>query len=123
MNQEKSSGFKHLIDAICWSLAGFRRALRDEAAFRQELVLFILLTPLAVWIGKTEIEIILLIGSLILVLITELLNTSVEATVNRIGHEHHDLSKKAKDVGSAAVMLSIVNVVFVWGVILYFHSL
>ncbi len=121
VSEEKSTGVKHLIDAVGWSLAGFCRALRDEAAFRQELFLFIILAPLAVWIGKTEIEIIFLIGSLILVLITELLNTAVEATVNRIGQERHDLSKKAKDVGSAAVMLSIINVVFVWGVILYSH--
>ncbi len=111
-----------MISALRWSRDGFLAALRDEAAFRQELVLFVLLTPLAIWLGETEIEIILLIGSLVLVLIVELLNTAMEATVNRISTEWHSLSKKAKDVGSAAVALSIIHAVFVWALILYSHT-
>ncbi len=122
LNKEKLTGFAHLISALRWSRDGFLAALRDEAAFRQELVLFVLLTPLAIWLGETEIEIILLIGSLVLVLIVELLNTAMEATVNRISTEWHSLSKKAKDVGSAAVALSIIHAVFVWALILYSHT-
>ncbi len=95
--------------------------VRDEAAFRQELFFFIIGIPLAVWLGQTDIEIILMIGSLVLVLIVELINTAIEAAIDRIGLEKHALSKKAKDSGSTAVMLSIFNVFFIWGVILYSH--
>jgi len=122
MNEEKLTGFAHLISALRWSWDGFCAALRDEAAFRQELVLFLLLTPVAIWIGETEIETILMIGSLLLVLIVELLNTAMEETVNRIGTEWHSLSKKAKDVGSAAVSVAIIHAVFVWTMILYHHA-
>ncbi len=122
MNKEKQKGFTHLISAMRWSRDGFCTALRDEAAFRQELVLFFLLTPVAIWIGETEIETLLMVGSLFLVLIVELLNTAMEATVNRISTEWHTLSKKAKDVGSAAVMLAIIHAVFVWTLILYSHA-
>jgi len=95
-----------------------RAAFRDEAAFRQELFLFFVLAPLAFWLGETAVERVLLVGSLFWVLMTELLNTAVEAAVDRIGDEDHALSRKAKDVGSAAVMLAILNAVFVWAVIL-----
>lgn len=122
MTEEKQTGLTHLISALRWSWDGFCAALRDEAAFRQELILFLLLTPVAIWMGETKIETILLVGSLFLVLIVELLNTAMEATVNRISTEWHSLSKKAKDVGSAAVMLSIIHAIFVWTLILYHHA-
>jgi diacylglycerol kinase (ATP) len=95
-------------------LAGLAAAARHEDAFRQELILVVLLTPLALWLGSTGVERALLIGSLIIVLIVELLNSAIEATVDRISFENHRLAKRAKDIGSAAVMLSLVNAGVVW---------
>ncbi len=103
-----------MLDATHYSLAGLAAAARHEDAFRQELILVVLLTPLAFWLGDTGVERALLIGSLILVLIVELLNSAVEATVDRISFESHRLAKRAKDIGSAAVMLSLVNAGAVW---------
>jgi diacylglycerol kinase (ATP) len=88
--------------------------VRHEDAFRWELALVALLTPLALWLGSTGVERALLIGSTIIVLIVELLNSAVEATVDRISFENHRLAKRAKDIGSAAVMLSLVNAGVVW---------
>jgi diacylglycerol kinase (ATP) len=88
--------------------------VRHEDAFRVELILVILLAPAALWFGDTGIERALMIGSLVLVLIVELLNSAVEATVDRISFENHRLAKRAKDIGSAAVMLSLVNAGVVW---------
>ncbi len=88
--------------------------MRHEDAFRWELTLVALLTPLALWLGSTGVERALLIGSLLIVLIVELLNSAVEATVDRISFENHRLAKRAKDIGSAAVMLSLVNAGVVW---------
>ena len=96
-----------------------REALSKEAAFRQEVMLFALLAPLGVWLGRNGIERSLLLGSLILVLIVELLNSAVEATVDRISKKRHKLSGRAKDMASAAVTLAILLVVLVWGLILY----
>ncbi len=118
MSVSKKTGLTHLIHAFKWSLSGIKTTFRDEAAFRQELCLIVVCFPLALWLGRTETEVILMIGSLIIVLIVEFLNTAIEAAIDRIGLEHHVLSKKAKDAGSAAVMFSILNVFFVWGVIL-----
>ena len=114
----KISGLQHLIHAVRWSLGGLRAALRDEAAFRQELVLVVLLAPLGVWVGQSAVERVLLVGSLVLVLVVELLNTAIEAAVDRIGKDRHPLSKKAKDAASAAVMLAILHAALVWGMIL-----
>ena len=83
-----------------------------------ELILVVLLTPLALWLGQTGVERALLIGSLIIVLIVELLNSAVEATVDRISFENHRLAKRAKDIGSAAVMLSLANAALVWLIII-----
>jgi diacylglycerol kinase (ATP) len=91
-----------------------------EAAFRQELMAGIILFPLAFWLGDTGAEKALLAGTCMLVLVVEVLNSSIEAVVDRIGHEHHDLSGLAKDLGSAAVLLSIVTLVLVWGLVLFF---
>ena len=107
-----------MLNATQYSLSGLAAAARHEDAFRQELILVALLTPIALWLGNTGAERALLIGSLILVLIVELLNSAVEATVDRISFENHRLAKRAKDIGSAAVMLSLVNAGLVWLLIL-----
>jgi diacylglycerol kinase (ATP) len=108
------TGLRRVLNATHYSLAGLAAAVRHEDAFRQELILVVLLTPLALWLGSTGVERALLIGSLIIVLIVELLNSAVEATVDRISFENHRLAKRAKDIGSAAVMLSLVNAGVVW---------
>ncbi|MEO0997778.1 MAG: diacylglycerol kinase [Pseudomonadota bacterium] len=97
--------------------AGLKTAFEKEAAFRQELVVFALLLPAAFWLGNSALERAALIGSCLLVLIVELLNSAVEAVVDRFGGAMHRLSGSAKDMGSAAVLLSILNVVVVWGLI------
>jgi diacylglycerol kinase (ATP) len=108
------TGLRRVLNATHHSIAGLAAAARHEDAFRQELILVLLLTPLAFWVGDTGVERALLIGSLILVLIVELLNSAVEATVDRISFESHRLAKRAKDLGSAAVMLSLANAGVVW---------
>ena len=107
-----------MINATHYSWSGFAAAARHEDAFRMELIMVALLTPLALWLGNTGVERALLIGCLILVLIVELLNSAIEATVDRISFENHRLAKRAKDIGSAAVMLSIVNAAVVWLLVL-----
>ena len=108
------TGLRRVFNALRYSLAGLAAAARHEDAFRQELILLALLTPVALWLGDTGLERALLIGSLILVLIVELLNSAIEATVDRISFENHRLAKRAKDIGSAAVLLSLINVGVVW---------
>jgi diacylglycerol kinase (ATP) len=109
---------ERVVRAGSYSLAGLRAALRTEAAFRQLFVLFVIMAPLGLWLGNNAIERVLLVGCLVLVLIVELLNSAIEATVDRISKQRHKLSGRAKDMGSAAGMLSQLLVVFVWGVIL-----
>jgi diacylglycerol kinase (ATP) len=103
-----------VLNATHYSLAGLAAAARHEDAFRQELILVVLLAPLALWLGDTGAERALMVGSLLLVLIVELLNSAIEATVDRISFENHRLAKRAKDIGSAAVMLSLVNAGALW---------
>lgn len=109
---------ERIIKAAGYSWAGLRAAWQSEPAFRQEVVLCIPLVPLAVWLGDTGLERAAMIGALLLVLIVELINSGLEAVVDRIGSEINPLSKTAKDVGSAAVLISLINVVVVWGLIL-----
>ncbi len=104
--------------ATGYSVAGMRSGW-GETAFRQEALAALCMLPLSFWIGKSWVEIALLTGSVLLVLIVELLNTAVEATIDRIGPEWHDLSKRAKDMGSAAVLLSLLLCVGVWVAALY----
>lgn len=111
-------GIGRVLHAATYSARGLRAAWRNEAAFRQELALLAVLLPLAVWLGETGAEVALLGGSCILVVIVELLNTGLEAVVDRTGSEYHHLAGVAKDVGSAAVFLSLLLVVFVWGAVL-----
>jgi diacylglycerol kinase (ATP) len=107
--------------AAQYSMAGLQAALRKEAAFRQEVILFIVLAPLGAWLGRNGIERSLLIGSLLLVLIVELLNSAVEATVDRVSKKHHKLSGRAKDMGSAAVIIALALVVMTWALVLADH--
>jgi diacylglycerol kinase (ATP) len=112
------TGLSRILNATRYSLEGLAAAARHEDAFRQELIVFALAVPVALWLGKTGFERALLIGCLFLVLVVELLNSAVEAAVDRVSFENHHLAKRAKDIGSAAVMLSIVNAVVVWLLIL-----
>lgn len=105
---------KRIFKATGYSIEGLLAAWRSEAAFRQEVILCVFLVPLGIWLGETGVERALLIGALLLVLIVELINSGLEAVVDRIGSEIHPLSKVAKDVGSAAVFVSLLNVVVVW---------
>ncbi len=118
MANQNAKGLKRLINACFFSAAGFKATWRHEEAFRQEVLLFIVSTPLALWLGHSNIEKALLIGSVVLVLLVELLNSAVEAVVDRVGFEHHELSGRAKDIGSAAVMLSLAWAAATWGLIL-----
>ena len=110
---------RRVVRAGGYSLNGLRAALRHEAAFRQEAALFVILAPLGIWLGRSGIERALLLGSLVLVLIVELLNSAVEAAVNRVGSERHELSGRAKDLGSAAVLLALVLVPLTWALVLW----
>ena len=118
MGKPGNTGLKRILCAAGYSMAGFAWAWRNEAAFRQELILAVILAPLGWYLGHTGVERALLIGVLLLVLIVELLNTAVEAVVDRFGEGHHELSKAAKDLGSAAVFVSLLNVVVVWMLVL-----
>jgi diacylglycerol kinase (ATP) len=109
---------RRLLLAFANSWKGFKGAFAAEEAFRQEVMLSIVLLPLGVWLGKTGIEKALLVGSMLLVLIVELLNTGIETVVDRIGLERHELSGLAKDVGSTAVLLSFAVLIVVWGFVL-----
>ncbi|MCW9717538.1 diacylglycerol kinase [Avibacterium sp. 21-599] len=116
---EKTTGLTHLIKSTGYSLKGLKSAFKNEAAFRHEVSLACLLIPLAFWLASNKIELILMIGSVLLVLVAELLNSAIEAVVDRIGTEHHELSGRAKDQGSAAVFIALVIVVITWGGILF----
>ncbi len=118
-NKPGATGMTRVINAFGYSMKGLRAAFANEAAFRQELLLFIVMTPLAIWLGQNGIEQALLIGSLFLVLIVELMNSAIEAIVDRVGSEWHELSGRAKDIGSAAVLISLANVFVVWTLVLY----
>lgn len=113
-----ATGLRRLINATRYSLQGFAAAARHEAAFRQELLLAAVLLPLGLWLGAGGVERALLAGSVLLVLVVELLNSAVEAAVDRISAEHHELAKRAKDLGSAAVMLSLLLAAAVWALVL-----
>ena len=104
--------------AAGYSWNGLKAALKSEDAFRQEAALFAVLAPLGLWLGRDGVERSLLVGSLVLVLIVELLNSAGEAVVNRIGRDRHALSGQAKDIASAAVFISLLLVVFVWTLVL-----
>jgi diacylglycerol kinase (ATP) len=110
------NSIRHLFKAFFYSLAGLGYAL-SEVAFRQELLLFAILAPLGIWLGPTPAEKALLVSSLLLVLVVELINSAIEAAIDRHSLDHHPLSGRAKDLGSAAVFVAIINVIVVWLVI------
>jgi len=113
------TGMARLKRAITCSYAGISAAWRNEEAFRQELMLSAVLVPVACWLGGNGVERALLVGSLVVVLIVELLNTAVEVVVNRIGTDRHELSGLAKDLGSAAVSMSLIHAGIVWLLVLF----
>ena len=108
------TGLKRIISAGGFSMQGLAAAYRHEAAFRQEVWLALVLIPLALWLGQGWPEKSLLIGSVLVLLIVELLNSAIETVVDRVGDEFHELSGRAKDMGSAAVFLTIVLVGLIW---------
>ena len=111
-------GLRRILNAFGFSMAGFRDCFRHEEAFRQEVFVLLLLVPAGLWLGNGPVERALLVGSLLVVPIVELLNSAVEANVDRVGLERHELSRRAKDIASAAVFLSIVLAVLVWALVL-----
>ena len=119
MGKTGATGIKRIINATGYSIKGLKAAFRHEAAFRQELLLVVILLPLAFYFGETGLQRAVMIGSLLLVLMVELLNSAVESVVDRVGDEHHELSGRAKDIGSAAVFVSLVNVAAVWLLIIF----
>jgi diacylglycerol kinase (ATP) len=104
--------------ATKWSLQGLRAAWLHESSFRLEVYLMAVLAPLGFWLGDTGVERALLVGSGLLVLSIELLNSAIEAVIERYGAEHHELAGRAKDMGSAAVFVLMMNVLLTWGLIL-----
>ncbi|MFZ3018642.1 MAG: diacylglycerol kinase [Gallionella sp.] len=113
------TGLRRLWNAFGYSLDGFRAAYKHEDAFRQEVLLAAVLIPLALWMPVGPLAKTLMIASVLLVIIVELLNSAIEATVDRISLDNHDLAKRAKDIGSAAVLVSLANTVVVWGLMLW----
>jgi diacylglycerol kinase (ATP) len=117
MGKPGKTGLGRVVDAFGYSMKGFAATWKFEAAFRQEVALASVLLPSAFWLARTHIELILLISSVFWVLMAELANSSVEAVVDRTGSEHHELSGRAKDIGSALVFVSLVLLASVWGII------
>ena len=120
MGTRSGKGLGRLYRAFGWSMSGLKATYVNEAAFRQELLLCIILTPCAFYFGKTGLEKSLLLGCLLLILIVELLNSAIEAAIDRIGEGEHPLSGRAKDMGSAAVFLALVNAGVIWLLIILF---
>ncbi|KXX64357.1 diacylglycerol kinase [Marichromatium gracile] len=117
-NNGGNLGWRRVVRAFGYSMKGFRACYELEEAFRQELFLLIPLVPLGLWLGETPVERALLVGSLLVVPIVELLNSAIEANVDRIGMERHELSGRAKDIASAAVFSSITLCVVIWALLL-----
>ncbi|WP_255211079.1 diacylglycerol kinase, partial [Methylogaea oryzae] len=113
------TGLRRLWNAFGYTLAGLRSAYKNEDAFRQEVLLAVILVPLAFYLDVSPLARALMVFSVITVLVVELLNSAVEATVDRISLDHHRLAKRAKDIGSAAVFMSLVNVALVWASVLF----
>ena len=107
-----------ILKATVWSLQGLRAAWMHESSFRLEVYLLVVMAPLALWLGQSGLERALMIGSCLLVLAAELLNSAIEAVIERYGPEHHELAGRAKDMGSAAVFVLMMNVVLVWACLL-----
>lgn len=117
----KITGIARIINAAGYSWKGFRAAWNNEAAFRQESVTAVIAIAIACWLDVDAITRVLLIGSVLIVMVVEILNSAIEAVVDRIGSELHELSGRAKDLGSAAVLLSIITALLTWGILLWQH--
>lgn len=117
---QKNTGIKRLFLAFGYSIKGLKSAFKNEAAFRQELLLAIILIPIAFILDVSQIERILLIAPIILVLMFEIINSAIEAVVDRIGSEFHELAGRAKDMGSAAVLIGLLLTAYIWIEILFF---
>jgi len=115
---QKNTGLKRILYAAYYSYNGLKHGVLHESAFRQEVIAAIVLIPVACWFDVTKIERLLMICAIFLIMIVELLNTAIEAVVDRVGTEHHALSGLAKDMGSAAVFVSLIMFVLIWGVVL-----
>ena len=114
MIKPRNTGLTRVWKASVYSIQGLKAAWKHESAFRQELIIGLVLLPISFWIANTWVEVAVLMGVCFLVLIVELLNSAIEAVVDRVGHEHHDLAGQAKDMGSAAVMLSLIMAMGTW---------
>lgn len=114
------TGLRRLINAFGYSMEGLKAAYKNEDAFRQEVTMAVIMVPLALYFGDSGIEKAAMIASVLLVVIVELLNSSIEATVDRISLENHMLAKRAKDIGSAAVLISLINMVAVWALLIFY---
>ncbi len=119
MANQANKGIKRLLNACVYSYQGFKAAYQHEEAFRQELLLTLIGLPCALYLGDNAIERALLVCTLLLIPLTELINSAIEAVVDRFGEEIHELSGRAKDIGSAAVMLAVINACLVWGIIIF----
>ena len=117
MEKGRTGGLERIVKATDYSIKGLKAAWLNETAFRQELLLLAVLFPVGLWLGKDMVQRALLIGVILLVLVVELINSSIEATIDRIGPERHELSGRAKDLGSAAVMVSLITAGLVWAMI------
>ena len=113
------TGLRRLWNAFGYSLDGFRAAYKHEDAFRQEVLLAAVLIPLALWLPVGPLAKALMIASVLLVLMVELLNSAIEAAIDRISLDRHRLSKRAKDIGSAAVLIALINVLATWSLVLF----
>jgi diacylglycerol kinase (ATP) len=119
MVEKKETLLGHIMNAFVYSFAGLKAAWKNELAFRTETIIILFFIPLGLSIGRSAVERALLIASCLLILITELLNSALEAVVDRIGPQRHELSKRAKDMGSAAAFISMIAAVVVWGLIVF----
>jgi diacylglycerol kinase (ATP) len=122
IDRNKPTGMTRLLRAFGYSFQGFRHAWREEAAFRQELLLSLLVVPAGLYLGRSGVERAMLVSPMMLILVVEILNSAVEAVVDRSGTERHPLAGMAKDMGSAAVMLSFAMLGTVWLLILSDHG-
>ena len=118
MAYQQTRGVKRIFNAFRYSMEGFRQCFMHEEAFRQEIFASVVIVPLGIWLGASGVERALLVGSWITVLIVELVNSALEAVVDRVGLDHHELSGRAKDIASAAVFTSLVFSLLVWALVL-----
>ena len=119
MAKPGNTGIGRILRAAVYSAQGLASAWKHEAAFRQEVILMIVMSPVAFWLGRSALERTVLIGVFLVVIIVELLNSAIEAVVDRHGKEHHELAGRAKDLGSAAVFVSLVLAFCVWALVAY----